>query len=126
MVIEEYLFRPDVAFKCVVIVKVIVGDVGKNGAGKMQALNPSLGGRMRTYFHETMRAACFNHSHQQFVDLDWVRRGMGGGHHLILDSILHGRKQAACMTKCAKKLVQLGGNGCLSVRACNSNELEFR
>ncbi len=97
------------------VIKVIVCEICKNPSPEGKSSNPLLIHGMGRYLHKAVFAALCHHVGQQFVDLQWIRRSMGGWEPCNVDVILYGRYQPGAITKLDKETMEQGYCGRFSI-----------
>ena len=89
--VEEGLFSVTIVLNRLVIVQMIAREVREKSASKLQATNTLLGYGMAGALHKYIFTARIGHAPQQFIQLNGVRRRMGGRNSLLLDIVTNGR-----------------------------------
>ncbi len=123
--VEEILLGSDVFFKGLMIIEVIMGDVGKHAAGKMEAGNPFLHYCVRADFHKYKIATGIYHFVQHPVNFHGIGRCMAGRQLLLADFVNNSRKQAGPVTQSVKQLVQQSGNRSFTVGTGNPHQFQL-
>ena len=110
---EQLRLRVAVVFHGLVEIQVVLGQIGEHAHGVVDAVDPVQRQGMGGDLHNNVGAAGIPHAGKQALELEGLRRGALGGHHLAADHVLVGADEAhlgACRLL-QNGLEQIGGGG---------------
>ncbi len=123
--VEEPLLGRDVGGEGAVVVEVVVGDVGEEGAGEAQPQRALLHEGVRRALHEAVGAAGVDHLAHHGVEADGVGRGVGRGQRAVTHAVDHRRDEARLVAQRLREVVEQRRRGGLAVGARHPDELQL-
>ena len=112
-VLEQDGFGVAVGLHGLVEVQVVLGEIGEDAHGEVDAVHPLQHQGVGGGLHHHMGAARVPHPGEELLELQGLRRGPLGGDHLVADHVLVGADQAHLGSRLLLQngLEQIGGGG---------------
>ena len=124
-VVEEELLAAEILREGLVVVQVVVGEVGEDARGELEARHALLLHTDGTHFHEAVPATCIDHLGEEAVDGDRVGRRVGGLQPAVVHVVGDRGQQAAGMAQGLEQAVQQGDGRGLPVRSRDAHERQL-
>ena len=123
--VEEEFLGPDVFGEGLVVVEVVVGDVGEDATGEIEAPRALLHDGVRRTLHEAEFAPGVGHLAHHGVQADRVGRRVRRPDFAAVDPIDHRRDQPRAVAQRPHQVVEQRGGRRLAVRAGDAHQLQL-